>query len=730
LLIQRNKQGVIWHTQGSGKSFTMLYTAYKLRNEPDLKDPTVYIIVDRKDLKEQLGGTFDDCEFPNASTIISIAELKSKIKNKPAGVFITTVQKFNELGDVLDDRNNVIVLIDEAHRTQYGDYQTELQAVLPNAYRFAFTGTPIPKTHQEFGIVEERKLIEPYLDQYSIKDSVEDGATKKVRYTFGPQEWFLDKKKLKKGWEEITADLTEDQKKKVQYRVQPWKTFLKKKERIEILAKDIAEDFNQVVEPNGFKAQVVACDKEACVLYYDELLKYFDSSEISIVFSSSAYMDVSGDPDDEITIQKKALYRKFKDYELEDGERKKIIKKFKKELTEEEKKNGNNLKILIVCNMLLTGFDAPIEQCMYLDSPLRDHNLLQAIARTNRPYENKITKIAKEFGRVVDYVGVFENYNEALNYDPADIGEFEDVDSLVEDFPDVLGKAMKPFDKIELVDTYECSIEIVRVLSKIDHGRFEDSVKNVIQLYEAVSPHPKLRDHLLLFKWLIAIYEIYMEEFIREDFDAEFYAAKTRRLIHQSTRILNFKGHLPEIEIDSNYINRLNDSKLNPSDKAEKIIRDIETVIRQNELESPIYVEFQNKLDDLIKKKENESLSIEDMLIELESLFGELDNVATLPRRMGFKDRGSFDIYAEIKNEVDSDNEELIKMFAKDVVDKVIKEKIYIGWQDNSREKERLKTDIEIFALSDNYEELNIAESEELMKKIMNRVEQHYHIEK
>lgn len=144
------KQGVIWHTQGSGKSLTMLYTAYKLRQSAKLKDPTIYIVVDRKDLREQIGGTFDDCEFPNARPINNIGDLKYVIQKAQSGVFITTIQKFRELGNIEDLRENVILLIDEAHRTQFGDFQIELKSVLPNAKRFAFTGTPIPKVHREF----------------------------------------------------------------------------------------------------------------------------------------------------------------------------------------------------------------------------------------------------------------------------------------------------------------------------------------------------------------------------------------------------------------------------------------------------------------------------------------------------------------------------------------------------------------------------------------------------
>ena len=702
-------QGVIWHTQGSGKSLTMLYTAFKLRQHAKLKDPTVYIVVDRKDLREQIGGTFDDCEFPNARAINNIGDLKYVISRAPAGVFITTIQKFRELGNIQDIRDNVVVLIDEAHRTQFGDFQMELKAVLPNAKRFAFTGTPVPKTHQEFGIIRQKGDHEYYLDRYSIKDAIDDGATRPIRYTFGPIEWFLDKDKLKLGYEEITAELNEEEKRMVEKRVQPWKVFLKHPERIETLAKDIAADFREMLEPQGYKAQIVACDKEACVLYYNELLKYFDRSEISIIFSTGNYDDSE-------------RYELFKDHYKDDAERKKLIKQFKRRITEEELKLGNNLKIFIVCNMLLTGFDAPIEQTMYLDSPLRDHNLLQAVARTNRPYDDKISRLSKEFGRIVDYVGVFQNYKEALNYDPEDIGEFEDVESLALTFPKVLDKAFKPFEEIKLEDSYECSMQIVRKLSEIDHGKFENDFREVIQLWEAISPNPVLREYKLKYLWLNEIYEIYLEEFRRLDFDAEVYASKTRKLIQESTRLINFKGHLPEIKIDSDYLDKLKDIKLSPSDKAEKIIRDIETVIRQNEVNSAIYVEFQNRLDELIKQKQEESLAIEELLLKLSELYTELDDVASLPKRMGFPDKGSFEIFTLIKNETDNNfNEGLVRDFAFEAVKK-IKSKIYIGWQDVPHEYERIQTDIELLSVNPHFENLRIDEIQELLERIMKSV--------
>ena len=689
-------QGVIWHTQGSGKSLTMLYTAYKLRKTESLEDPTIFIVVDRKDLKDQMSDTFFDCEFPNARIVLSIGDLISIIKDKPAGVFITTVQKFSELGDIMDDRDNVVVLIDEAHRTEYGDYQMELRAVLPNAKRFAFTGTPIPKTHREFGSKDENGKVEYYLDKYSVIDSISDGATKPIHYTLGPSQWFLDKENLKKGYDEITADLEEDQKRLVEQRVQPWKTLMKKPERIKTLAADIAKDYRERLEPQGFKAQLVAIDKEACVLYYNELLNYFDISELQIIFSTGQY-------------ETSERHELFSPFYLDDKERKRLIDNFKKRITDDEIAKGNNLKIFIVCNMLITGFDAPIEQTMYLDSPLRDHNLLQAVARTNRPYDygEGENQLSKEFGRIVDYVGVFQNYKDALNYDPEDIGEFEDVDVLLKDFPKELDLAFEPFEAIKLEDSYECEIAIIRKLSEIDQGQFENHFHRVVQLWEAISPNPGLRPFRNKYLWLVTIYELYMEEFRRLDFDVEFYAAQTRKLLEESAMLLNFRGHLPEIAIDADYLSKLQETKLSPSDKAEKIIRDIETMIRTNQNNSAIYIEFQERLDYLINLKNKNIIEIEGLLKKLSELYTEVDEAVELPKKMGFDDKGTFEIYQIIKNGSESFDEELVRAFANEQAQK-IQSNIYIGWQEVPQEYNRFKADMELLAANPKYESLNL----------------------
>ncbi len=717
-------QGIAWHTQGSGKSLSMLFTAYKLRGHPKLGDPTVYIVVDRKDLKQQIGDTFEDCEFPNTSKPLSIGQLKEKINNRPAEVIITTIQKFQEMdfgptGNVkADDREKVIILIDEAHRTQYGRFHSVLKAAFPKAKRFAFTGTPIPKTQKEFGAVKAGK-VEAYLDRYSIDDAIRDEATKPVRYAFGPTELFLDREKLKAGYAEITQDLDEDQKQRIQKKIQPWKEFLKTPTRIEALAADIAKDFREVVEPTGGKAVVVTVDKEACRLYHKELLKHFDESEIAVVISHTG--KEAGEE----------IYNKLKDFNLEDGDLKALLRRFKKRITPEEQKLGNNVKVLIVCNMLLTGFDAPIMQTMYLDSPLRDHTLLQATARTNRPWDDPVTGVSKQFGRLVDYVGVFKNYQEALAYEPEDLPEFKSTDEIAALFPGLIETAMKPFEGIKLEDSYECSIEIVRRLQEIDQTQFEKDFRDVVQNYEALAPHALLaqkgvRDR---YEWLLTIYQVYLTEFKRSDFDAELYAAKTRKLIRECAKLKSFLGHLPEIAIDERYLENLRYSKMSSADKAEKIIRDIETIIRREEARNPAYVELDERLQEFIRRKRELNEDIEQILLDLEKLYGEVDEVGSLPKRMGFEDRGRFDLFLDIKHATgDAFDEVKARQFV-DVLVVGSMKAFFAGWQESEFERRRIETDIKTLADGDDYASLGISDNTNLVETLVKRVLQHYSIE-
>ena len=303
------------------------------------------------------------------------------LRQSNAQVITTTIQKFqsdkeesNIEGlflekeyEVLSTKNNIIVMTDEAHRSQYKGTAANMRTALPNATFIGFTGTPIDKqdksTPRTFG---------SYIDQYSIKDAVKDGATVKIVYEGRRPDLHISGENLEELFEQAFEDRTEEEKEAIKQKYANKKTVVESDERIEEVAKDILKHYKEYIYPNGFKAQVVCVSREACVKYYDALNKHMkdiigEELECKIIYSK-------GELNEDASL---------KEHYTTKEEQKTILKEFKKKTSE------SKLCFIIVKDMLLTGFDAPIEQVMYLDRPLKEHTLLQAIARVNRVAENK-----------------------------------------------------------------------------------------------------------------------------------------------------------------------------------------------------------------------------------------------------------------------------------------------------------------------------------------------------
>jgi type I restriction enzyme, R subunit len=392
--------GVVWHTQGSGKSLTMLWLALKLRRDPLHENPTLVLVTDRKDLDEQITRTFHACGFPNPEQATSVRGLRTLLSGPTGKTVLTTVQKFQDLteaagagkrrrvasgGEVLSEAANLFVLTDEAHRTQYGGLAANMRRALPNAAFFGFTGTPIDK--------EDRSTLHtfgPYIDTYTIEQAVADGATVPIFYEGRMPELRILGSSLDALFDRVFSDRTREEREAIKKKYGTEQAIATAPRRVEAIALDLLTHYTTAIAPGGFKAQVVACSREAAVLY-KEALDRLNGPASAVVISSS-------------NKDEKHLER----HHTTEDERKDLIQRFLK--------RDDPLKILVVCDMLLTGFDAPVEQVMYLDSPLREHTLLQAIARVNRPAEKKT------FGLVVDYWGVSEALTEALAiFAPSDV---------------------------------------------------------------------------------------------------------------------------------------------------------------------------------------------------------------------------------------------------------------------------------------------------------------------
>ena len=370
-----------------GKSLLMLFAARKLRLHPALRSPTVLVVVDRIDLDTQIAGTFLAADAPNLAKTDSRRELETLLANDMRKIVITTIHKFGEAEGVLNDRENIIVLVDEAHRTQEGDLGRKMRQALPNAFLFGLTGTPINRadrnTFYAFGADEDEN---GYMSRYGFEDSIRDGATKELHFEPRLVDLHVDQESIDEAFHELTAELTDEERDLVAGTVAKMAVLLKAPERVQSVCQDIAQHFQEKVAPNGFGAQVVTMDRESCLLYKRELDKYLPPEVSDVVMSVNSGED------------EYAEFRRDRDAE------EKFLDRFRDP--------NDPLKILIVTSKLLTGFDAPILQTMYLDKPLRDHTLLQAICRTNRPYGQE-----KTHGLIVDYLGIFDDVAQAIQFD-------------------------------------------------------------------------------------------------------------------------------------------------------------------------------------------------------------------------------------------------------------------------------------------------------------------------
>ena len=449
--------GVVWHTQGSGKSLTMLWLATKVRRDPRLANSIIVTVTDRTQLDDQITNTFQRCGFPAPERIDRskpepeniLQRRRARNPNQPdpldlqtalqrcgGRTFMTTIQKFEEALDTpagslqaLNESDSVIVMVDEAHRTQYGMLGAKLSQALPNAVLVGFTGTPIDKGFGRSTMGHFGSLI----DAYTIPQSVDDGATVPIMYEARlPELNIQGPETLDKLFDAIFHEETEEERAHIRRRYANKETIAEAEQRIQMISMDIAEHFKTKVRPNGFKAQVVAPSR-AAALRYSRFLNDFGVRAYPIITTSAndgpEFQDALGLNQDQIT-------NAFVD---PDGEP----------------------DVLVVVDMLLTGFDAPVEQVLYLDRSLREHGLLQAVARVNRRFSHEHEKVLteKNYGLVVDYHGVAQDLHEVLeSFDWPDVQDtmipIEDDPTAVIDATAVRAEAH--FYGRDLDDTWDC----------------------------------------------------------------------------------------------------------------------------------------------------------------------------------------------------------------------------------------------------------------------------------
>ena len=534
------------------------------------------VVVDRRDLKTQLGEDFDNCSYPNVARAYGVDDLKRRLRDDRRETIVTTIQAFRRMGDLAPvTRENVISLIDEAHRSQGGggkeSFAVTMRAKLPNAFRYGLTGTPIDRTvtntHRDFGPRKDGEQ-ERYLSYYGIKRAIRDGATLPVHYLRDRVRLEVDDEPLDAKFEEMAAEMEvddEEAKDHVQRTEASWKKLAKRDDRVEIVAGKIVDHFLTGPDPAGFKAQVVCVDREACVKYKDAIDAALDAAGrkpagwTEVIYSAGQ----NDGPELERFLYSKARADDLIDYfKLTPAER---GRDQREEHGDDREAWRPPLKMLIVCDRLLTGFDAPVEQVMYLDKPVRDHRLLQAVARTNRP----LPSMNKRVGLVVDYFGALANLHRSLNFDESEVEDaLIDWDVLRKQVPDELRLCLDLFEGVPRGDTRERLLAALARLVDPDVAlRFEGSFKSSEALWEAVSPDPILYDLGRDFAWLSGVYVAHRRRQSGPIVTRGELGAKTRELIRAHTTFADAAEALPVFRIDADYVTKQDDLPT-PTDKA------------------------------------------------------------------------------------------------------------------------------------------------------------------
>jgi type I restriction enzyme R subunit len=654
---REHDRGLIWHTQGSGKSLTMVFAARKL-GAVGLNRPTVFIVIDRVDLDTQMSSTLAACRFPGVHQAFRRDELERLIASDARGVIVTTVHKFSDETPSLAGRENVVVFVDEAHRTQNGDLAIRMRAALRGAFFFGFTGTPIEKdnrsTWEAFSPLVGGRY-ERYLDAYTIREAIEDSATVEVRYERRLPEWRTHGAAVDAAFAQVTSGVGEEARERLKRDATRLSVVMTSPTRVSAVAADVGDYVTRRLRVSGLKAQLVCVDRPLCAAYAEELSTRLAPDEFAVIFTP----DVKRDQADLRRWWAGEQWRRVHgrhpgaldasalpavdagpggDDAMRLGEaaaRQALIDRFKDPTSP--------LRVLIVCDMLLTGFDAPVEQVMFLDKPLSGHTLLQAVARTNRPFEYK------DRGIVVDYWGIFDRLADALSdFEPGEVeGAVLDLDDLLERFPQLIAEALAVLAGLPTdLDQHKQMLWLSRRLSQ--PGRAEEFKRRfdaAQSVYESLGTNPSLAPYLADYRRLVDLWIIWRRSQTRspaeEQAENEFrdLRSQTRRLVAESVSIDRLRQDLPVYRIGQGYLTQLDELVLEPEAKAAEIDSAVEYEIRVHEEDDPAIRRISERLAELRRRWERAELQGERLLAEYAALADEIASTAGAHQRLGITPR-------------------------------------------------------------------------------------------
>ncbi len=597
------RRGLVWHTQGSGKTYTMIKTAERLFKAAEADKPTVLVLIDRNELEDQMLRNLAALGLQNVQHAHSIAALNKLLKDDYRGIVVSTIHKFQGMPPDLNTRANIFVLIDEAHRTTGGDLGNYLMAGVPNAVFIGFTGTPVDKTAYGRGTFKTFGTADPggYTHKYSIRESIEDGTTLPLYYNLAPNEMLASEELMEKEFWSVaeTEGVTDiEELNKILDRAVNLKNFLKGDERVDKIARYVAEHYVQNVEPLGYKAFLVGVDRPACAKYKAALDKYLPPEYSEVVYT--------GNNNDGPELKK---------HHIEEKKEKQVRKDFAK--------SAKLPKVLIVTEKLLTGYDAPVLYAMYLDKPMRDHTLLQAIARVNRPYEvenaDGTTSLRKPHGFVLDFVGIFDKLEKALAFDSDEINAIvKDLGLLKVLFKNKMTQKAPDFLKLVRHDFNDKDVDglIEHFKDKDRRKEFFKEYKELEMLYEIISPDAFLRPFIDEYTSLSAMYAVVAGAYSRKVYVDRAFQRKTNELVQRHVTSSPIAAVSDFVKIDERTIDLIKAKQGGDDTKVINLIKSIEKTA-EDESGDPFLVAMAARALQVKESYEDRQKSTQEALDEL-----------------------------------------------------------------------------------------------------------------
>jgi type I restriction enzyme R subunit len=596
------RRGLVWHAQGSGKTYTMIKAAERLFKAAGADKPTVLVLIDRNELEDQMLRNLVALGLNNVRHANSINELNRLLKNDYRGIVVSMIHKFREMPADLNKRSNIFVLIDEAHRTTGGDLGNYLMAGIPNAVFIGFTGTPVDKTaygkgtFKTFGTAD----TDGYTHKYSIRESIEDGTTLPLYYNLAPNEMLASPELMEREFWSVaeTEGVTDiEELNKILDRAVNLKNFLKGDERVAKIAKYVAEHYVENVEPLGYKAFLVGVDRTACAKYKAALDKYLPREYSEVVYS--------GNNND--TAELKAHH---------------IDEKKEKQIRKDFAKAGKLPKILIVTEKLLTGYDAPVLYAMYLDKPMRDHTLLQAIARVNRPYqvdEGDGRETRKPHGFVLDFVGIFGKLEKALAFDSDEINAIvKDLALLKVLFKNKMEQKAPQYLKLVTHGFNDKDVDdlIEHFRDKERRQEFFKEFKELEMLYEIISPDAFLRPYIDDYTGLASMYAVVAKAYTKQLYVDKAFQRKTNELVQKHVTSSPIAAVTEFVAINAETIDLIKQKHGGDDTKVINLIKSIEKTAEE-ESGDPFLIAMAERAKQVQERYEDRQASTQEALDEL-----------------------------------------------------------------------------------------------------------------